>query len=204
MGEPWSTGAFDDTLANFKHSMMITGLSLRESVALMGTGAIGEMHPSLRSYMYPSSSKSANLTSKFYDALLGEDWGEFTMPSGEKQFKVRGKDMYALKTEVMLGWDAELLAIAQEFAVDEASFKAELATAWTKLMTSDRFDGPTGNVCDEINAELSAQPVCEDDLPRSYAYDAADGDGSVIAAAGGKMMVEADVAPPTEEPDMSK
>lgn len=231
--EPWSTGAFDDTLANLKHAMTITGLSLRESVALMGTSAIGEMHPSLRTYMYPSNPKSANLTSKFYDALLGEDWGEFTLPSGEKQFKARGKDLYGMKTEVMLGWDAELLDIAQEYAVDEAAFKAELATAWTKLMTSDRFDGPTGNVCDEINAELSKAPVCvdKDDAPRMYVDEAADGDAAVIAAAvvgaivgaglfvcglvillkqrakaaatGGKMMVEADVGPPKDETDMS-
>merc|ERR1712046_525368 len=85
----------------------------------------------------------------------------------------------------MLGWDAELLDIAQEYAVDEAAFKAELATAWTKLMTSDRFDGPTGNVCDEINAELSAAPVCnvKDNEPRSFVDEAADGDAAVIAAA---------------------
>merc|ERR1711908_112431 len=62
----------------------------------------------------------------------------------------------------------ELLAVAQEYAVDEASFKAELATAWTKLMTADRFDGPTGNVCDEINAKLSAAPVCEEELSHLY------------------------------------
>ena len=157
--EPWSTGAFDDSLADFKHSMKITGLSLRESIALMGLSAIGDMHPSLRTYMHPADPKSANITSKFYDHILGEDWREFTMPSGEKQFKASGKNIYALKTEAMLGWDAELLAVAQEYAVDEAAFKAELATAWTKLMTADRFDGPTGNVCDEINAKLSAAPV---------------------------------------------
>jgi len=134
----------------------------------------------------------------------------------------------------MLGWDAELLDIAQEYAVDEAAFKAELATAWTKLMTSDRFDGPTGNVCDEINAELSAAPVCDvkDNEPRSFVDEAADGDAAVIAAAvvgavvgaglfvcglvillkqrakvaatGGKMIVEADVGLPKDEADMSK
>ena len=29
---------------------------------------------------------------------------------------------------------------------DAALFKAEFAAVWTKLMNSDRFDGPTGNL----------------------------------------------------------
>ena len=53
-----------------------------------------------------------------------------------------------LKTDLFLIWDAELLAIAQEYAEDEASFLAEFGNAWTQLMNADRFSGPASSVCD--------------------------------------------------------
>ena len=38
-------------------------------------------------------------------------------------------------------------AEAQAFASDDTLFKSEFAAAWTKVMNSDRFHGPTGNLC---------------------------------------------------------
>merc|ERR1712070_729324 len=49
--------------------------------------------------------------------------------AGATQYK--SGSIYALKTDVMMTWDAELLAIVQEYAVDDAAFKSELASAST-------------------------------------------------------------------------
>ena len=41
-----------------------------------------------------------------------------------------------------------MAAIAEEYASDEALFLQEFSDAWVKMMNSDRFDGPAGNLCD--------------------------------------------------------
>lgn len=43
--------------------------------------------------------------------------------------------------------DPELLFYVRTFAANEDILKVAFAEAWEALMTNDRFDGPTGNVC---------------------------------------------------------
>lgn len=50
--------------------------------------------------------------------------------------------------------DGDLRAHVELFARDDAAFKAAFASAWTKLMNADRFDGPTANVCDAPGATV--------------------------------------------------
>jgi hypothetical protein len=51
-------------------------------------------------------------------------------------------------TDLQLRWEPTLAAIAEEYASDEALFLQEFSDAWVKMMNSDRFDGPAGNLCD--------------------------------------------------------
>ena len=65
---------------------------------------------------------------------------------------------------------------------DAALFKAEFAAVWTKLMNSDRFDGPTGNLCTVAPAPAPA-PKADDITPASiggYAF----GGAALLALAG--------------------
>ena len=64
-----------------------------------------------------------------------------------------------LQTDLLLIWDAELLAIAQEYAEDEATFLAEFGAAWTQLMNADRFSGPASNFCDGTDHAALAGPA---------------------------------------------
>jgi len=43
--------------------------------------------------------------------------------------------------------DEEPRTISRLYAEDEDEFLSEFASAWTYLMTADRFDGSRGNVC---------------------------------------------------------
>ena len=43
--------------------------------------------------------------------------------------------------------DEELRFYVREFAESEEALAVAFESAWTFLMTADRFDGPTGNVC---------------------------------------------------------
>jgi len=45
----------------------------------------------------------------------------------------------------------EFKPIVEEYADDEETFKKEFATAWTKMMTADRYDGPFDNACAAVS-----------------------------------------------------
>ena len=45
----------------------------------------------------------------------------------------------------------EFKDIVEEYAEDEATFQKEFASAWNKLMTADRYDGPFENACTSVS-----------------------------------------------------
>lgn len=69
-----------------------------------------------------------------------------------------GKDLFALRTDLLIRFDPELASHAQDFASDNALFLDTFAAAWTKVMNQDRFDGPTGNICDAGCNDAKADP----------------------------------------------
>lgn len=49
--------------------------------------------------------------------------------------------------DLVIKYNTTWLAVAQEFAADKVGFHDHFASAWTKLMNADRFDGPLRNLC---------------------------------------------------------
>ncbi len=92
-------------------------------------------------------------------------WEEYSSPDPGSQLEYRavgkppGEEIYRLTTDMWLLWDPELLAIADQFAANNTLFLETLTGAWTTLMNADRFDGPTGNVCDAAAAPPPASPA---------------------------------------------
>jgi len=153
---PKITGNFSETLLQFKDYITITGLTQREFTALIGAGyAVGESSDCdglycNRDSFEGSASVSSTLSNIFFKNLLSEKWEEYTIPStGKQMYKAVGKDLLIFGTDLMFRLDPELLAISQDFAADNDLFLTEVAAAWTKLANADRFDGPTGNLCDQ-------------------------------------------------------
>ena len=109
----------------------VMGLTARQGVALYG-------RPSSR---YPElGSLFIALTTKTF-----ED------PNADGMFVTVGGGSPVTEMEFGLTEDTEYLAIVEAFVEDNISFKSELASAWTYLMTADRFSGPTTNVCTGVN-----------------------------------------------------
>jgi len=152
--EPRHTGHSSDSLPVLKHMIKLSGLTTEEYVATLALNAIGQMHPTLTTY---DGSASNPLTTDYFTQALATAWedngSQFVSPDGS---------LSALSFTAYLRFDEELGAFAERFAADEAYFKRTLATAWTKLMTADRFDGPDGNECAAQNAQLENECTCED------------------------------------------
>ena len=56
--------------------------------------------------------------------------------------------------------DPELLFYVREYANNMESLKEAFVKVWVYMMNADRFDGPTGNVCDNISIDRR-QPVAD-------------------------------------------
>jgi catalase (peroxidase I) len=137
-----------------KDSMQVSGLSLRESVALIGGGhSLGKMHVDRSGFKGHWTEDPTRLSNSYFQNLLNEQWEEIVVPeSGKKQFKASGKELYMLKSDMLLRADGELAAIVQDYATDEGRFLNDFALAWTKLVNADRFKGPASSVCDAADA----------------------------------------------------
>ena len=63
--------------------------------------------------------------------------------------------------ELALVEDADFAVIVEAYASDEDLFKTNFASAWTHMMTADRFAGPTENACGGI-ADATLESTTEE------------------------------------------
>lgn len=107
------------------------------------------------------------LSNGFFQTLLLEQWDEHWAPDRQQmQYKARGKELYMLKSDLALRFDPEFSAAAQDYASDNELFLRDFAAAWTRIMNADRFDGPTGNVCDKPSQGRAAEEAVVDSALR--------------------------------------
>mmetsp|Transcript_23092 Transcript_23092/g.56104 ORF Transcript_23092/g.56104 Transcript_23092/m.56104 type:complete len:700 (+) Transcript_23092:60-2159(+) len=151
--------AESDSMVMLRNSIKIMGLTDREFVALMGAGhSVGAMHEDRSGFQGSWTANPAELSNDYFKNLLFEDYEEFVVEkTGKKQYKAKGKDLFMLKTDLLLKYDAELQAIAFEFAESKDAFIKAFSSAWTAMMNADRFKGPTGSVCDHGGVTSAAR-----------------------------------------------
>jgi len=142
--EPRVNGV-NDTLILFKDAAKVMGLTMREWTAINGRNSLGK----ITGFDGVRTSTPSMLSNTFFTTLLAENWEH----SGDI-YKAQGKKLYMRPNDLYFKTDAELLAISQDFASDDEAFKKEFAAAWNKMMVADRFDGPTGNVCDSREPQV--------------------------------------------------
>mmetsp|Transcript_48607 Transcript_48607/g.122316 ORF Transcript_48607/g.122316 Transcript_48607/m.122316 type:complete len:301 (+) Transcript_48607:3-905(+) len=127
-----------------RDAMSLLGLSSRQFVALMG--GLNSLQAQFMPIKQPATSNPAQLTNDFFMSLISNDWQKTTVNS-QVLYKATNADIFTQQPNLALIWDAEYLALVQEFASSEDRFQSEFASVWTMIMNADRFDGPTGNVC---------------------------------------------------------
>jgi len=153
--EPMVTGHMNATIDDLEQYTLLLGLNTMEFTALMGARALGQLPPGYG--MGQRTSKPTTLGTDYFNNLVTADW----MPSGST-YKAAGKNgLTVLKDDILLISAAEYLTVAQQFAGDEALYLKTLASAWTKLMNADRFDGPTRNLCDKPESDDSSSDSSE-------------------------------------------
>eukprot|EP00746_Dinoflagellata_sp_MGD_P148914 gnl/MRDRNA2_/MRDRNA2_81039_c0_seq1.p1 gnl/MRDRNA2_/MRDRNA2_81039_c0~~gnl/MRDRNA2_/MRDRNA2_81039_c0_seq1.p1 ORF type:complete len:709 (-),score=130.49 gnl/MRDRNA2_/MRDRNA2_81039_c0_seq1:194-2320(-) len=128
------------TIDEFKDMVKTMGLTLREITALNG-GSHSLGKPGINS-----------LSNGFFKVLFNEELEQFMSKDGRELYKVAGKELYFLKSDLFFKYDAELRAIAHEYAEDTVFFLREFSEAWTKIVNADRYVGPLGNSCEHSSA----------------------------------------------------
>ena len=78
-----------------------------------------------------------NLSNVFFTDLLDNTWEEIEV-NNIKLYKAKDRTLFMYKTDIMFKFDAELLAISQEFAADNQLFLDIFTEAWTVLANADR------------------------------------------------------------------
>jgi len=149
---PRVTGGSGDKIEVVKDYARVMGLTLTEYAALNGRLVLGK----LAFFDGARTASPTQLSNSFFTTLLEETWKENTV-GGVEVYKAVGKDLYVQPADLFFKTDPEFLAISQEFTSDNEYFLSQFRAAWTKLMIADRFDGPTGNVCDA--REPQVQPL---------------------------------------------
>lgn len=84
-----------------------------------------------------------------------------TSASGVAEFtaQVDGQAVFMTPADLAIKLHPAWKAIAEQYASDDATFAADFAAAWTKVVNADRFKGPAGSVCGEEGASLSMQEL---------------------------------------------
>jgi catalase/peroxidase HPI len=144
---------FNESVTALRQSQLLLDLTDREMVALQAR---------LRSSVLQNNTgykvwtdKLNVLSNQYFKVLLNDTnvWEAYTNPdSMKKQYRAQGKDIYMLPSDIALLQDPSYMTIAEDFASDDSMFRREFATAWTKVVNADRFDGPVRSVCAAQNA----------------------------------------------------
>jgi catalase (peroxidase I) len=127
----------------FIHKNIARGLSLREAVALQGRTrslAVQKFHNYRGTW-----GDSTILSNAYFNILLAPDT-QWTCDIKDECKSSKG-EVYMLTEDLALKWEPSLRTIAEQFASNNTLFLMEFAWAWNKLVTLDRFKGPTDNVC---------------------------------------------------------
>jgi len=126
----------------FLHKNTLRGLSKREAVALQGRPRSNVIQKGLG---YSGTWGNSTTISNEYFSILVNETTKWTCVKDE--CKSSKGEIYMTMEDLAIKWDASLLAIADEYAANNDLFLMEFAWAWNKLVTADRFKGPTDNVC---------------------------------------------------------
>ena len=160
---PILSGNASDSAAMVSEAALRLGMTSTEWVALNGGGhSLGRMHSDRSGFASGAwTSDWTALNNGYFVELIAAQWTPVTESTsgyvsyGANSTRAPGTPLRMLQTDMLLKWNPEYLAIAEEFAADNGAFLDAFAAAWTKLVNADRFEGASGSVC----AQPAAAPA---------------------------------------------
>ena len=143
------TSYISDPILYVRDNTKVMGFTPREYVALAGRPR-SAAYMEGRGYKGSWTSNPSVLTNDYFSLLLNNNWeGEQSgAPTVLEEFSVvGGGDINMVGEDIGMKSDYVFRSIAMDYILDEEMWREDFAAAWTKLMNVDRFNGPTGNVC---------------------------------------------------------
>jgi catalase (peroxidase I) len=133
-----------------KEAAKVMGLSNREIVALVGgnrrlsgasdTNGYDAACPLCPSLVPAPPSIANTLDNQYFIEMRNTTiiWEE--VENQPNSLKAQGRELYALRTDILIRNDSELETYIQEFADDNAAFLSEFQSAWTRIGAADQFE----------------------------------------------------------------
>jgi len=130
----------------FIHKNTLRGLTLHEAVALQ---ARPRSHAVQQAHGYRGTWGNSTVLSNAYFKTLLDPTTLWTCDLKDECQSSKG-GVYMLTEDLAIKWDPSLYTIAEQYHANNTLFLIEFARAWNKLVTLDRFKGPTDNVCSTV------------------------------------------------------
>ena len=150
---PRITGEPGEGSILFKEFINLLGLSTEDYAALHGLGyVVGQVDDCNGLFCRRDDKSMDELSNMFFRTITSHKWQRNN--ESEKCFRTKDDPnfcMYAV--DVQFNEESELKTIAKRYGSNNDLFLKNVALAWTKLANADRFDGPTGNLCDDTKGE---------------------------------------------------
>ena len=144
------TSYISDPILYVRDNTKVMGFTPREYMALAGRPR-SAAYMTKRGYQGSWTVDPSVLTNEYFSTLLNNDWvgEEEGAPTVLEEFSTDvSSQSFMVGEDIGLKADYTFRSIAMDYILDEEAWKHDFAAAWTKLMNSDRFDGPTGNLCE--------------------------------------------------------
>jgi len=149
---------YSATISEIDQQLRLSGLSWSDTVALQAR-LRSPVLMAKAGYFGTFTSNPSVLSNKYFDTLLsGWDAGNWTVVhKPQKEFQLQHQPIYVTPSDLNVIFDENLQPIAMQLASDNKLFLNTFATAWTKLVSLDRFNGPSGNLCADF---VAPKPMC--------------------------------------------
>lgn len=151
--QPVLSGGNNDTIIRMREAIVRWDLTPRQFVALSGAHSIGTMHANVSGFRGAWTTTPGVLNNEYFVNLLKYDWTPVAAAGSEEKIFYKPtspdapKELRMLKSDLLIRYDPELMAAAQDFASDNDMWLREFVQAFEKIVTADRFDGPVKNLC---------------------------------------------------------
>lgn len=86
------------------------------------------------------------VSNDYFNTLLNEQWTPVQGPSGKQYVNADGT-RFMTPADLQILWDPSAKNQAQIYAADAAELLARFQSGWVKMMNADRYNGPTGSLC---------------------------------------------------------